>query len=192
MTNARTLTTGLAALALALTAACGSSAASTTTAAAATASTAAKAPELRLGYFANVTHASDVYGVASGSFAKGASMRKTAADATATASANRLMPGLACNADSTRIADAAASVGRARFAIASEIPGFIVVGGQTASVKLNGSLPRRQAVQFLVAEARAAARLAVERRVQSGRVVPLSQHAVMHDRSTPSRSQSHG
>ncbi|HEU0101628.1 MAG TPA: ABC transporter substrate-binding protein [Mycobacteriales bacterium] len=64
----RTLTAGFALAALALTAACGSgddSAASPTSAAA---GTPAKAPELRLGYFANVTHASAVYGVAQGTF----------------------------------------------------------------------------------------------------------------------------
>ena len=52
--------------ALALTAACGSGS-STETAAAAPASE-KPAAELRLGYFANVTHASAVYGVASGDF----------------------------------------------------------------------------------------------------------------------------
>ncbi len=77
MTRARTITTGLAGLALALTAACGSSAASTSTASAG--GPAAKAPELRLGYFANVTHAGDLYGVASGTFQKelGATALKT-------------------------------------------------------------------------------------------------------------------
>ena len=67
----RTLTTGLALSALALTAACGSSDSSSSTPAAAPSSAAAgdaKAPALRLGYFANVTHAGAVHGVASGSF----------------------------------------------------------------------------------------------------------------------------
>jgi NitT/TauT family transport system substrate-binding protein len=68
----RTLTTGLALGALALTAACGSNDSSSTAAASSSkpATAAAKAPELRLGYFANVTHASAVYGVASGTFQK--------------------------------------------------------------------------------------------------------------------------
>ena len=62
---------GLALGALALTSACGGSSDSSTSSAAApsaSASSAAKAPELRLGYFANVTHASAVYGVATGDF----------------------------------------------------------------------------------------------------------------------------
>lgn len=64
----RTLTTGLALSALALTAACGGSDDTTAAAPAAASGEAARAPELRLGYFANVTHASAVYGVATGGF----------------------------------------------------------------------------------------------------------------------------
>ncbi len=68
----RTLTTGLALSALALTAACGSSDSSTSSPAAQPSSSssgpAATAPTLRLGYFANVTHASAVHGIASGTF----------------------------------------------------------------------------------------------------------------------------
>ena len=58
----RSLTTALALSALALTSACGGSDAS------AAASADGRAPALRLGYFANVTHASAVYGVAHGDF----------------------------------------------------------------------------------------------------------------------------
>lgn len=61
----RTMTAGALA-ALALTAACGSSGSSSSASPAANAD--AKAPALRLGYFANVTHASAVYGVANGTF----------------------------------------------------------------------------------------------------------------------------
>ena len=61
---ARSLTAALAVSALALTAACGGSSDSDATAATAD----GKAPALRLGYFANVTHASAVYGVAHGDF----------------------------------------------------------------------------------------------------------------------------
>ncbi|MCW2681698.1 MAG: transporter substrate-binding protein [Frankiales bacterium] len=57
----------LALSALALTAACGSADGGTDTTTAAKPST-SPAAELRLGYFANVTHASAVYGVASGDF----------------------------------------------------------------------------------------------------------------------------
>ena len=58
----RTITTALALSALALTSACGGSDAS------AAGPADGKAPALRLGYFANVTHASAVYGVAHGDF----------------------------------------------------------------------------------------------------------------------------
>jgi NitT/TauT family transport system substrate-binding protein len=54
--------------ALALTAACGGGSSSDKESASSTSTT--KAPTLRLGYFANVTHASAVYGVASGGFQK--------------------------------------------------------------------------------------------------------------------------
>jgi NitT/TauT family transport system substrate-binding protein len=62
----------LALSALALTAACGSASGSTDKTGTASAANASSAPaaELRLGYFANVTHASAVYGVASGDFQK--------------------------------------------------------------------------------------------------------------------------
>lgn len=63
----RTLTTGVALAALAMTAACGGSAKAVQPAAG---GGAAKAPALRLGYFANVTHAGAVYGVANGTFQK--------------------------------------------------------------------------------------------------------------------------
>lgn len=74
MTFVRPLTAGLALSALALTAACGGSdsTASPSTPSSGTASAsaapAAKATELRLGYFANVTHASALHGIASGAF----------------------------------------------------------------------------------------------------------------------------
>ena len=73
-TNARSVTTRIAmALAVgsvALTAACGGSddSSSSSPSSSGASASAAKAPELRLGYFANVTHASAVYGVASGGF----------------------------------------------------------------------------------------------------------------------------
>ena len=59
----RTLSTALAVSALALTAACGGSSSEATSAAGGSA-----APTLRLGYFANVTHAGAVYGIADGGF----------------------------------------------------------------------------------------------------------------------------
>ena len=62
----RTLTAALALSALALTAACGGSSQESTT----TAAPGGKAPALRLGYFANVTHAGAVYGLAGGGFQK--------------------------------------------------------------------------------------------------------------------------
>ena len=61
----RTLPAALALSALALTAACGGSSSEATSAAGGSA-----APALRLGYFANVTHAGAVYGVAGGGFQK--------------------------------------------------------------------------------------------------------------------------
>lgn len=67
----RSLTTALAVGSLALVAACGGNAVATTPAAAGGSSASgapAKAPALRLGYFANVTHAGAVHGVASGAF----------------------------------------------------------------------------------------------------------------------------
>ena len=62
----RTLPAALALSALALTAACGGSSSSEATSAA----DGSAAPALRLGYFANVTHAGAVYGVADGGFQK--------------------------------------------------------------------------------------------------------------------------
>lgn len=67
---ARRMSSGLALGALALTAACGGSSVASPAASSGTATSAAKAPALRLGYFANVTHASAVYGIASGTFQK--------------------------------------------------------------------------------------------------------------------------
>lgn len=64
---------GVAVLALALTSACAttkSDNAKTDTSPAAATSGSATAPQLRLGYFANVTHASAVYGVGEGVFAR--------------------------------------------------------------------------------------------------------------------------
>ena len=61
----RAAAAALTVLALALTAACGGGASPATTKAAATSGAAST---LRLGYFANVTHASAVYGIATGSF----------------------------------------------------------------------------------------------------------------------------
>ena len=67
MKRVRTITTALALSALALTAACGGSSDESESGAALANG---KAPALRLGYFANVTHASAVYGVAHGDFQK--------------------------------------------------------------------------------------------------------------------------
>ena len=64
----RTLTSAIALSALALTAACGGSDSANVAAAPAAGGATAKAAELRLGYFANVTHASAVHGVATGGF----------------------------------------------------------------------------------------------------------------------------
>jgi NitT/TauT family transport system substrate-binding protein len=67
----RPLVLSVAALALALTSACATTAKDTVGAAQpATLTGSATAPELRLGYFANVTHASAVYGVGAGVFAR--------------------------------------------------------------------------------------------------------------------------
>ncbi len=67
MKTIRTVTVGIAVSALALTAACGSSAAKTVSSQLGKASN-ATASELRLGYVANVTHATAVYGIATGGF----------------------------------------------------------------------------------------------------------------------------
>ena len=67
MKTIRTVTVGIAVSALALTAACGSSAAKTVGTQPGKASNEA-ASELRLGYVANVTHATAVYGIATGGF----------------------------------------------------------------------------------------------------------------------------
>ena len=67
MKTIRTVTAGIAVSALALTAACGSSAAKTVGTQPGKASNEA-ASELRLGYVANVTHATAVYGIATGGF----------------------------------------------------------------------------------------------------------------------------
>jgi NitT/TauT family transport system substrate-binding protein len=71
--TARLLALSTTALALALTSACATSSDSSTNSAASKAAAAgtATAPELRLGYFANVTHASAVYGVGAGIYASG-------------------------------------------------------------------------------------------------------------------------
>jgi NitT/TauT family transport system substrate-binding protein len=69
--KAHLLALSLTALALALTSACATTKDSTNSSTSPIAATgSATAPELRLGYFANVTHASAVYGVGEGVFAK--------------------------------------------------------------------------------------------------------------------------